>query len=143
MTEKKRKRRYFFCKLASVLVSCGFPIYAVCEHFPLWTASYGAGRSVGAGFIICLVIVAAVFRRTVFHFLRDRLRLRHAPPLAVWLVLLAASYVLLYINQFVRDLTTVFWFGLFGCAVGTVLTFAAENFYGKKKEGGDDGSGKN
>lgn len=142
MTEKKRKRLYLLLKLASVLVSCGFPIYAVCEHFPLWTVSYGTSRSVGAGLIISLVVVAAVFRKTVFAFLRERMHLRHAPPLAVWLILLAASYILLYVNQFIRDLTTVFWFGLVGCAIGTALTFAAESLLAGRKEDGDGGSGK-
>lgn len=140
MTEKQRKRRYFLCKTASVLVSCGLPIYAVCEHFPLWTVSYGKSRSVGAGLVICLLILAVVFRRSVFDFLRDRLHLRHAPPLAVWLVMLAASYLLLCVNRFLVDLTTVLWFGLVGCAIGTALTYLAENRFGKRKEDGNDGS---
>jgi hypothetical protein len=137
MSEKKRKLCYFLCKLASVFVSCAFPIYAVCEHFPLWTVAYGTTRSVGAGAVISLAVVAVVFRRSVFCFLRDKCKLRHAPPLAVWMILLVLSYVLLYMVQFIRDMTTVFWFGLFGCAVGTALTFCAENFFGKRREDGD------
>lgn len=135
MSEKKRKITYWVLKVLSVLVSCGLPIYAVCEHFPLWTVSYGASRTVGAGGIISLIIVVTVFRKSVFEFMRDKMNLRHAPPIAVWLIMLAVSYVLLYINQFIRDLTTVFWFGLVGCAIGTALTFVAETFFGRKKEG--------
>ncbi len=135
MSEKKRKITYWVLKVLSVLVSCGLPIYAVCEHFPLWTVSYGASRTVGAGGIISLIIVVTVFRKSVFAFMRDKMNLRHAPPIAVWLIMLAVSYVLLYINQFIRDLTTVFWFGLVGCAIGTALTFVAETFFGRKKEG--------
>jgi ABC-type xylose transport system permease subunit len=134
MSEKHRKLKYLLFKLASVLVSCALPIFAVCEHFPVWTTVYGTSRSLGAGAVICLIIIATVFRRSVFQFMRDKMKLRHAPPLAVWLIMLTASYVLLYISRFLSDLTTVFWFGLVGCAIGTVLTFIAENRYGKKED---------
>lgn len=132
MSEKKRSLKYWTLKLLSVLVSCALPIYAVCEHFPLWTTAYGASHSIGAGAVISLVIIATVFRRSVFQFLRDRMKLRHAPPLTVWLLMLAAAYLLLYIHPFIRDLTTVLWFGLVGGAVGTAITYLAENRYGKK-----------
>lgn len=134
MTEKKRKLLYLLTKCLSVCVSCALPMRAVAEHFPIWTASHGTWRSVGAGGIICLLIIAVVFRRSVFGYLREKLRLRHAPPLAVWLILLAASYLLIYITPFVRDMTAVFWFGLLGCAIGTVLTFIAEHFFTERKE---------
>lgn len=134
MTEKKRKFKYWLFKILSVVISCGLPIYAVCEHFPLWTMSYGTSRSIGAGGIICLMIVVIVFRRSVFQFMREKMNLQHAPPMAVWLIMLITSYILLYINQFIRDLTAVFWFGLIGCLIGTVLTFIAENRYGKKED---------
>lgn len=137
MSEKKRKFWYWYLKIFSVLVACGLPIYAVSEHFPLWKVSYGTSRSIGAGAIISLIIIVVVFRKSVFQFIQDKLNLRHAPPLVIWLIMLIVSYVLLYINQFIRDLTTVFWFGLVGCAVGTALTFVAENVFGKKKEDGD------
>jgi hypothetical protein len=137
MSERKRKIKYWFVKILSVLISCGIPIYAVCEHFPLWTVSYGTGRTIGAGGIICLIIIAVVFRKAVFQFLLDKMGLRHAPPLAIWLIMLIISYVLLYIHQFLQDLTTVFWFGFIGCALGNALTFVAETIYGKKKEDTD------
>ena len=54
--------------------------------------------------------------------------------MVVWLVMLIVSYVLMYINQFIQDLTTVFWMGLIGCAIGTLITFIAENKFGKKEE---------
>ena len=133
MTEKRRKLLYLAFKISAILISCGLPIYAVSEHFPLWKESFGTSRTVGAGGIICLLIVVTVFRRTVFRFLRDKFNLEHAPPLAVWLVLLAVSYVLVYINGFIRALTTVLWFGLVGCAIGMALTFVAENYFGERK----------
>jgi hypothetical protein len=139
MSEKKRKTTYWILKVLSVLISCGLPIYAVCEHFPLWTVSYGSSRTVGAGLIISLIVIVVVFRKSVFQFMRDKMNLQHAPPLAVWLIMLVVSYILLYINQFIRDLTTVFWFGLVGCAIGTAMTFVAETFFAKKKKEERDG----
>lgn len=135
MSEKaKRKIRYWLIKIWSIIVACGLPIYAVCEHFPLWVESHGATRSAGAGLIIILIVIAVVFRKAVFEFLIEKMNLRHAPPLMIWLVMLILSYILLYINQFIPDLTTVFWFGLVGCALGNVLTFIAETLFGKRRE---------
>ena len=138
--EKKRKIFYLLFKVSSILISCFFPIWAVCEKFPLWTVSYGTGRSVGVGTILILIVVSIIFRRAVFKFISERLKLEHTPPLAVWLVLIAVSYVLIFIGNFLRDLTTVLWMGLIGCAIGTLLTFIGENFFGEK-ENKDDGSG--
>lgn len=138
--EKKRKILYLLFKVSSILISCFFPIWAVCEKFPLWTVSYGTGRSVGVGTILILIVVSIIFRRAVFKFISERLKLEHAPPLAVWFVLIAVSYVLIFIGNFLRDLTTVLWMGMLGCAIGTLLTFIGENFFGEK-ENKDDGSG--
>ena len=134
MTEKKRKIRYWIFKISSIFISCGLPIYAVCEHFPLWKNSYGVTKSISTGSIICFMIIIIVFRKSVFQFIQDKMKLRHAPPLAIWLIMLIISYILLYIHQFLHDLTAVFWFGLIGCIIGTIFTWIAENRYGKKKE---------
>ena len=138
--EKKRKIFYLLFKVSSILISCFFPIWAVCEKFPLWTVSYGTGRSVGGGTILILIVVSIIFRRAVFKFVSERLKLEHAPPLAVWVVQIAVSYILIFIGNFLRDLTTVLWMGMLGCAIGTLLTFIGENFFGEK-ENKDDGSG--
>jgi hypothetical protein len=140
MVEKKRKYLYWLFKLGGVLISCFFPIWAICEKYPLWTVSYGTGRSVGVGAILILIVVTIIFRRSVFKFISERLKLEHAPPLAVWLVLIAVSYILIFIGNFLRDLTTVLWMGMLGCAIGTALTFVGENFFGEK-ENKDDGNG--
>lgn len=134
MPEKKCKIKYWILKVLSVLISCGLPIYAVWEHFPIWTVSHGTAHSIGAGGIICMIVLVIIFRKAVFNYFKDKMKLNHAPPLVVWLVMLIVSYVLLYISKFIQDLTTVFWMGLVGCAIGTVLTYIAENWYGKKKE---------
>ena len=134
MSEKKRKTKYLIFKILSIIISCGLPIYAVCEHFPIWTVSHGTAHSIGAGGIICLIVLLIIFRKAVFNFARDKMKLQHAPPIVIWLVMLIVSYILLFINKFIADLTTVFWMGLVGCAIGTVLTYIAENFYAKKED---------
>jgi hypothetical protein len=117
MTEKKRKRSYWLFKILSVIVSCALPIWAIWEKFPIWTYTHGTSRSVGVGGILALIVVLVVFRKAVFNFIRDKLKLKHAPPLVVWLVMLIISYVLVYIGNFIKDLNTIFWMGLIGCAI--------------------------
>jgi NADH:ubiquinone oxidoreductase subunit 6 (subunit J) len=140
MTEKKRKTYYLIFKLASVIISCFFPIWAVCEKFPIWTVQYGEVRSFGVGAIIILFVIVVIFRRAVFNYLTDKFNLKHAPPIAIWLMLLIGCYVLIFIGNFLRDLTVVLWMGAIGCAIGTVLTYIAENHFGNKEKDGN-GSG--
>lgn len=133
MSNRRHKLFYWLFKLLSIVVSCALPVWAICEKFPIWTFSYGTVRSVGVGGIFILIVMLVVFRKTVFKFIVDKLKLRHAPPLIIWLVMLIASYVLVYISNFMRDMTIVFWMGLIGCAIGTVLTFIAENCFRREK----------
>ncbi len=135
MTEKKRNKIYWILKILGVVISCLFPVWTICEKFPIWKNIHGAGRSVGVGAILILIVVAIIFRKSVFQFLADRFKLKHAPPLFVWVVLLIVSYVLIFIGDFMRDFTTVLWMGMIGCAIGTFLTFIGENFFGKKDSG--------
>lgn len=133
MTEKKRKRLYWLFKLLGILISCALPIWAICEKFPIWTEKHDAGYSIGVGAILILIVLLVVFRRTIFDYIREKINLRHAPPLAVWLVMLIISYVLVYLGHVMEDMTTVFWMGLIGCAIGTFLTYIAESRFGEKK----------
>lgn len=135
MTEKKRNTLYWSLKVASVLISCVLPIWAICAKFPIWTEQSGASRSVGAGLILIAIVMLIVFRKTVFDFIKDKLNIKHAPPLAIWLVLIIVSYTFVYIANVMRDMNTIFWMGFIGCALGTLLTYIAENCFGKK---GDD-----
>lgn len=137
--EKKRKLFYWLFKIGAIIISCILPIWAVCEKFPLWSKYYGTERSLGVGAIIILIVLTIVFRKAVFDFLSDKLKLKYAPPIAVWLTALIVCYVLIYIGNFLRDLTTVLWMGMLGCALGTVLTYVGENFFGDK-ENSDDGA---
>lgn len=134
MTEKKRKTLYWVFKLSGIFISCLLPIWAICERYPLWTETHGVSQSIGAGGILAIIVLVVIFRKTVFNFIRDRLHLRHAPPLLIWLVMLIISYVLMYLARFLQDMTTIFWMGLIGCAIGTFLTFIAENAFGRKKK---------
>lgn len=131
MTETKRINLYWTFKIASVLISCALPIWAICERFPLWAEQHGANRTVGVGVILIAIVLLIVFRRTVFSFFRERLNLKHAPPLVVWLVLLIISYVLVYLGEVMRDMTVVLWMGFVGCCIGTFFTYLSERF---KKE---------
>lgn len=133
-TDKKRNKIYWLFKIAGVLISCLLPILTICEKFPIWKAVHGTSRSIGAGAILILIVVAVIFRKSVFQFIVERLKIKHAPPIFVWLVMLIISYVLMFIGDFLKDLTTVFWMGVIGCGVGTLLTFIGENFFGKKEE---------
>lgn len=134
MSEKKTKTIYWVLKILSVVISCAFPIFAICEKFPVWTITHGAGRTVGAGGILILIVVFVIFRKSVFNFMRDRMKLQHAPPLVIWLAMIIVGYVLMYINKFIQDMTTIFWMGLIGCAIGTLITYIAESKFGKKDE---------
>ena len=140
MTEKKRKIFYLLFKVGAILVSSGLPIWAVCEKFPFWTMNYGMGRSMGVGTILILIVLAIVFRKTVFDYISDRFKLKYAPPIFAWIVMLIVSYILLLIVSFLRDLVTVLWMGVIGCAIGTALTFVGENFF-VNKENKDNGNG--
>lgn len=133
MSEKKRKAWYRTLKIFSIIISCLFPIYAVIEHFPLWTATNGIAKSIGAGSIISLIVIVIIFRKAVFDFIKKKLKLDTAPPLSIWIVLIIITYILIYIAKFLQDLVTVFWMGLLGCAIGTLITFIAEHKFGKKE----------
>lgn len=128
MTEKKRKILYWTFKLASILISCALPIWAICEKFPIWTEKHGTTHSIGIGFVLIIIVVLIVFRRTVFDYFKERFDLKHAPPLMVWLVLLAVCYVFVYLGEVMKDMTTVLWMGLIGCAIGTGLTYISNKF---------------
>ena len=134
MSETKRKSLYWLFKIMSIVVSCAFPLWAICEKYPLWNTVYGTTHSIGVGGILALFVIAIVFRKAVFGFIRHKLKITHAPPLAVWLILIALSYILVFIGQFMYDMVIILWMGLIGCAIGTFLTFIAEHKFGDKEK---------
>lgn len=134
MSEKKRKRLYGLFKTLSVLIACALPVWAIIERFPIWKTNYGQHHSIGVGGILVIIVLLIIFRKAVFNFLKEKLKITHAPPLAVWLVLIAISYVLVFVGQFLMDMVVILWMGFIGSAIGTLLTFIAENKFGEKKE---------
>lgn len=140
MSEKKTKTIYWVLKILSVVISCAFPIFAICEKFPVWTITHGAGRTVGTGGILILIVVVVIFRKSVLNFMRDRMKLQYAPPLVIWLVMIIVGYVLMFINSFIQDLTTIFCMGFIGCAIGTLITYIAESKFGNTEDENNDGT---
>ncbi len=132
MTKRKSKILFWVFKIAGIVVSCALPIWAILEKFPLWTEKHGSGRSIGVGVILIAIVLLIIFRKTVFDFIKDHLNLKHAPPLVVWIVMLIISYILVYLGEVMRDMTTVFWMGLIGCAIGTFLTYLSERCKAKE-----------
>ena len=130
--KSKNLKLFWLFKIAGIFVSCALPIWAICEKFPLWAESHGTERTVGVGVILIAIVLIIVFRKTVFDFIRDHFNLKHAPPLAVWLVMLVISYILVYLGEVMRDMTTVFWMGFIGCGIGTFLTYISERFNPKE-----------
>lgn len=133
-TETKRSKLYWLFKIGGVFVSCLFPVWAICDKYPIWRTTHGWWQSIGVGAILSLIVITIVFRKSVFPFLAERLKLKYAPPIMVWLVLIIISYILIYICQFLTDLTKILWMGLVGCAIGNILTFIGENYFGNKEE---------
>ena len=136
MTVTKRNIAYWGLKVASIFISCLFPVIAICDKFPVWTESYGVGRSIGTGGILIAIVLLVIFRKTVFDFIKERLKLNHTPPLVVWIVMLIIGYALLYVCKFLTDIILVFWMGLLGCGLGTILTMVAEICFGKEQNDG-------
>lgn len=137
MARAKSNVWYWIFKIVSVLVSLAFPGWAIYERFPIWISTHGTTRSIGTGGILMILVVLFICRRPVFSFLKDRLKMKYAPSPLGWGVLLALSYILVFVSRFLNDIVVVFWMGLFGSAIGAFLTFVAENFLRvEKKENG-------
>ncbi len=132
MTEKRRNILYWFFKLAGIIVACTLPIWAIFEKFPVWTETHGTTHTFGVGFVLILIVLVIIFRRTVFNFIKDKFKLHYAPPIVVWIVMLIVSYIFVYLGEVMRDMTTVLWMGLIGCAIGTFLTYISERIKSKE-----------
>ena len=134
MTKQKRKTLFWLFKILSIVISCALPIWSICDRFPVWTREYGATYTAGIGIILIITVLVIIFRKTVFAFIIEHWKLNHAPPLAVWLGMLIASYILVFIGDVVKDMTSVFWMGFIGCGIGTILTYVSERFNDNKKD---------
>lgn len=134
MTKTKRNTLYTLFKGLSIVISCLLPLWGVYEKFPIWIDEHGMGNSLGVGGVIGIFILLVIFRRTVFGYLKDKWKMKYAPPITIWGVMIVISYMLMFINKFLYDLTIVFWMGLIGCAIGAIFTFIAENFFAEEEK---------
>ena len=128
----KNKIFYGLFKWGGVGISAALPLWVALNKFPLWVETHGVGRSLGTGGIIGVIIVLVIFRDTVIGYLKEKLKLGHAPKITRWVVALIITYVLLYIGKFLYDLSLVLWMGLLGSVIGTLLTFAGETIFGEE-----------
>ena len=134
MKRPKNNARYWIFKVASVIVSCAFPLWALYERYPVWFAFGEKKVFFGAGGIVAVLVVLFVMRKSVFGFLREKLKLRYAPPFIGWLFPMFLGYAIIYINSYAYDVVHVSKMGLIGGAIGMGITFIAENFLKVNKE---------
>lgn len=134
MSQKKRKFWHLLFKAIGLMISCGMPLYAICEHFPIWTEEFGSARSLGSGAIIAGVVLLVIFKSTVFSWLKEKLQGKHAPPIVIWITALIICYILVYINKFLIDLTVILWMGLVGCTIGNVFNLIADHKFGEVED---------
>jgi hypothetical protein len=120
---------YWLLKCGGIGVSVLLPLWVVLEKFPLWVATHGTGRSLGAGGIIGIFVMLVIFRKTVMGYVKEKFKLSHTPPIMVWIVCLVITYALLFIIKFLYDLSLVLWMGLLGSVIGTLLTLAGETLF--------------
>lgn len=133
MTQSKRRSIYWVLKISSIIISCAFPAWGIFEQFPIWQERGGTGRSVGVGFILLFVVVIIVFHKSVFKFIEERLKLKHAPPLMIWLALIVLTLGLIWLSSLMADMINIYILGFIGCLIGNVLTFIGEHI-GKNGE---------
>jgi hypothetical protein len=133
---KKDKILYWALRLLGIFISGCLPISAVIEHFPLWIEHKGAGRTIWVGTLLILIIVAVIFRKTVINYIRERFKTRTYPPVMGWVAMLCIAYVLRFINDFIMDMTSIFWMGLIGGLLGSLCLWFADRI--KKKKGGTE-----
>lgn len=134
MKAKKSKAIYYLLKMASVIVACALPLWGIFEKYPLWVDTHGSARSIGVGGLLGIIVLLVIFRRTVFGWLKEKWKLKYAPPITVWIAMIIVSYTLMFVGKFLYDITTICWMGLIGSALGGVLTFIGENFFGVEED---------
>ena len=134
MKAKKSKAIYYLLKMASVIVACALPLWGIFEKYPLWVDTHGSARSMGVGGLLGIIVLLVIFRRTVFGWLKEKWKLKYAPPITGWIAMIIVSYTLMFVGKFLYDITTICWMGLIGSAIGGALTFIGENFFGGEEK---------
>ena len=127
MRTSKRLTTYWILKVLSIVVACALPIWGILEQFPIWKTSNGTNRAVGAGMILIAAVILIVFRRAVFKFFSEKLKLTHAPPLMIWLCLILLTWCIMWLSSIMEDMMNIYILGFIGCLIGNVLTFIGEH----------------
>lgn len=133
--KKPTKNNIFYglFKWGGVAVYAALPLWAVWKIFPNWVETHGVGKSLGTGGIVGIIVLLVIFRDTVIGYIKEKLKIGHAPKMAWWIAGLIIVYSLLYIVKFLTDLAMVLWMGLFGAIIGTLMTFAGEVLFGEEE----------
>ena len=133
--KKPSKNNIFYglCKWGGTAIYAALPLWAVWEKFPTWIETHGVGKSLGTGGIVGIIVLLVIFRDTVIGYIKEKLKIGHAPKMSWWIAGLIIVYSLLYIVKFLADLAMVLWMGLFGALIGTLMTFAGEVLFGEEE----------
>lgn len=127
MKQKTKKRlKILSFKSAGVVVSVALPAWAILEKFPVWKAETGTVRTLGIGGIMVAIVAFVTFKRSILNYIKEKTGMKTAPPLAIWAVLLIASFALTAVANILVDMRVIFIAGLAGSGIGTVLNFIGE-----------------
>ena len=84
--------------------------------------------------MLAALVLIVIFKKTIFGGIKERLKMKHTPPLLIWVVMLILAYAILSVCSFLLDIIMVLWMGLIGCGIGTILSMVAEFCFGKEEK---------
>lgn len=124
---------------AGTVVSIAVPAWAIFEKLPIWTRHDGIKNSIGVGGVLILIITILTLRKTIFNYFKEKLKLKTAPPLFMWISLFIIVLVISAIGTIISDLKTICIAGIIGSGAGSLMIFFANNIEEKMKEGNEHG----
>lgn len=122
----KRRIKLLSFKSAGVVASVALPAWAILEKFPIWKVETGTAKTLGIGGIMIAIVALVTFKRSILNYIKEKTGMKTAPPLAIWAVLLIASFALTAVANILADMRVIFIAGLAGSGIGTVLNFIGE-----------------
>ena len=137
----KRRIKLVSFRAAGASVAIGLPAWAILAKFPVWRTETGTLGMLGMGGIMIAVVALVTFKRTVLDFIKEKTGMKTSPPLAVWGVLLIASFILSAFAELLSDMRGIFIAGLVGSGVGTVLNIIGDRLSEKRDNCGDVSDG--
>lgn len=128
MKEKtKRRIKLLSFKSAGVLTAVAFPAWAIFEKFPIWKEETGTSKTLGIGAIMVAIVAIITFKTSIINYIKEKTGVKSAPPLAIWTVLIIASFALTAVANILVDMRTIFIAGFAGSGIGTILNFIGES----------------